>query len=466
MTMAFLLASRTARASFLRLPPHIRTSAYLQLQTQTSKRCLSATTPRRMSLTDVALSGPTLLLNTLHSTGLPWCAVLPLAAFFVRGVFLFYFSLVPSRRSAQIQANLLPVSSALVQLRALTRDQDRLRKVKNPLARNLLRNWRVAWARFSISNEMGGYFGARLTGNFVRSGVSLGVLLGMTEAVRKMCGRKEGLLSMVLSPAGMVWGGVGKVFGSGAAAAEAGKMGTAHDFAEQAGSAPSAPFVNDGTQLLSDAAGPSPWENFVNTLQAWAIPSFDPSLKTEGFEWCVDLTAPDPTFILPAVVSALFMSSILFGKKVGGKTRKTEPLGKGIRDLVALRQAQRPAPSAAIQQPTTASPNRLQEAIKDPLDPLSRLPAEAQAVLAKPPPKQVDFPILSTLSNWDRILLSCGILMFFALINLPAGAVLYLASSQILVRLQDRVVARKLPIRQPIRPCERGVRVRARREWD
>ncbi|KAI5209830.1 hypothetical protein E4T38_02260 [Aureobasidium subglaciale] len=45
---------------------------------------------------------------------------------------------------------------------------------------------------------------------------------------------------------------------------------------------------------------------------------FDPSMMTEGFSWCPDLTMADPTFTLPVIFSGTFFASIYFSPRIAG----------------------------------------------------------------------------------------------------------------------------------------------------
>lgn len=66
---------------------------------------------------------------------------------------------------------------------------------------------------------------------------------------------------------------------------------------------------------VEQAASVAP--NHANT------PWFDPTLMTEGFFWCPDLTTSDPTFILPIMFSSTFIASIYFAPRIAGAATST-----------------------------------------------------------------------------------------------------------------------------------------------
>ncbi|TKA75878.1 hypothetical protein B0A55_04858 [Friedmanniomyces simplex] len=52
---------------------------------------------------------------------------------------------------------------------------------------------------------------------------------------------------------------------------------------------------------------------------------FDPSMQTEGLSWCIDLTAPDSTFILPVVLWLSISANIIFRRTAGGSKTAASP---------------------------------------------------------------------------------------------------------------------------------------------
>lgn len=102
------------------------------------------------------------------------------------------------------------------------------------------------------------------------------VTIAASEAFRRMAGAREGLLRFLMAPVDWVLGW----------------------FRSSAPDAPAPSTAEAGN--LADSV--------------W----FDPTLTTEGFSWCSDLTAADPTLTLPILFSATFFYSIYFAPRIDG----------------------------------------------------------------------------------------------------------------------------------------------------
>lgn len=68
-----------------------------------------------------------------------------------------------------------------------------------------------------------------------------------------------------------------------------------------------------------NAVSASPAEAAVSTVADNVnSPWFDPSMMTEGFSWCQDLTVSDPTLVLPVMFSSVFFANFYFGPRIAG----------------------------------------------------------------------------------------------------------------------------------------------------
>ncbi|KAI7551502.1 hypothetical protein KC316_g14175 [Hortaea werneckii] len=157
--------------------------------------------------------------------------------------------------------------------------------------------------------------------------------------------------------------------------------------------------------------------------------SFDPSLQLEGLPWCLDLTLPDSSFILPTSLVLIMAAGIVF--KPGQSLSKP-----------------RSPPSAKPSAPTPPSPSPTQQ---QPLPPLYRL--------------------LPRITNLQRLQLSILFPFWLVALQFPAAIVLYIMSSSAITNLQRWWVYRKMMggggvgAAAGIQPCRRPLRLKVRKEW-
>ncbi|KAK4541217.1 hypothetical protein LTR36_008133 [Oleoguttula mirabilis] len=406
-----MLASRAARASLFHLPPPLRVATYHQ------SRAFSASAPRNFTLVDIAVAGPSALVDSLHNTGLPWYATLPTAAVLVRGVLVYYLSALPARRAARVQANLVPLASART-LHKLNdaNAQARLQKLP-PSLRPLSRMIRGYWFRSLELHKLGKLFGAP---RFHPRGIlNFGMLIAFTEAIRIKCGSREGLLPLVLSP--FEWVAMQTMPGQFPTVAPPEPSGLGEEQLQAATT-----VSEDGmTSIdLSQLRVAQPGHAHSAHL--------DPTLTDEGLFWCLDLTAPDPTFLLPTLLSLTMAANIIF-RPTAGKPKASSP-------------------AAATPRALTTS----EEQIASP---------EARKILQAPPAQGILSRYIGPMNFGQRIGLCISIVFFFAALKMPAAILLYFIPSMIMGGLQRMWLDRKVPITPPIQPCRRPLRFKVRKEW-
>ncbi|KAG9752627.1 hypothetical protein KCU75_g13132, partial [Aureobasidium melanogenum] len=128
---------------------------------------------------------------------------------------------------------------------------------------------------------------------------------------------------------------------------------------------------------------------------------FDPTLLTEGFSWCPDLTASDPTLILPVIFSSTFFASIYFAPRIQGTVT------------------------------TTGS--------------------KSESERAKP-------------TNAQRIMMTIATLSIIPALHMPAGLLLYFISNMVTNNLQSRWLTYTKPIYPAPTACKRPVRMQRHKE--
>ncbi|EMC97594.1 hypothetical protein BAUCODRAFT_68205 [Baudoinia panamericana UAMH 10762] len=287
--MASSASLGTLRTSILRLPPAIRAAAYRA----SLARSFSASTTRRFSVVDVCVAPPTFLLDSLHSLGLPWYAVIPTTAFAVRGLLLYYYVGRPNQKAAQVYSYLQPlVAARFAHRRETPEEKQKWRDWDPPLDRfrPVLYAINTSWWRSSETRRIAKQFNAapsRLKGL-----LNFGVLIAMTESLRMKSGSREGLLPLLVNS--VQWS---REFDS----LDMTFQPTLSQDEQLAARLEQARVVDEQGSITYDmtklAPAPDPEPAYAAYL--------DPSLHTEGLPWCPDLAMPDPTGILPAAMVAI-----------------------------------------------------------------------------------------------------------------------------------------------------------------
>ncbi|KAI6901160.1 hypothetical protein KC318_g8192 [Hortaea werneckii] len=426
--MATPLRTRALRPSLFHLPPALRVSAF---QATAAQRTFSSTSAP-FSLVDFAVTPPAYLLDLLHtSLGLPWYAVLPATALVVRSSLLYFLSARNDRRKEGLRANLFPVAAARVTRQLTSPEAEQKRRRTAPFLRpyfEAVNGWltrrnefRTLEKQFGISPFRGGWL------------VNFGVLIAVTEAVRMRCGSREGLLPLALHPFEKMreaLNGKSPTPSPGSAAASGEGAAAARGLSEDQLRAAMVTDANGNVTVdlaqLQHAA-----QDLPPAPTAYSA-SFDPSLQLEGLPWCLDLTLPDSSFILPTSLVLIIAAGIIFKPGQSFSKPRSPPSAK---------------PSAPNN--TTPSPSPTQQ---QPLTPPYRL--------------------LPRITNLQRLHLSILFPFWLVALQFPAAIVLYIASSSAIATLQRWWVYRKMmggggvgAAAGGIQPCRRPLRLKVRKEW-
>lgn len=399
-----MLASRAAhnaRASFLSLPPHLRLLSHQQ-----SSRSFSASPSSKIELSDLVAGPPLAILQGLHAAGIPWYAAIPAAAVLVRGIFGYYFAAAPNRRRQQIRNNLHPLLAAHVRLAAQKNPKDAKTGLEliasNPKSRRTLLPF---LSSFQFYRTNGPRFGAPLIA--MSSILNPILLMATSEAVRMLCGARQGILSAILTPFTMLGRFLApEHFPPGANPVDVIADAWVKKVEQQMHlKSLQENGANNGMDLeaLSGNVPPTA-EPLPSQLVNTSAPYFDPSLQTEGLSWCIDLTATDST--LPMLTGAAMLGSILLN----------------------------PQP------------------VSDP----SSLPSWT------PLPMKNAIRSYSTL-QYIGMAMSC--VWSSVLQNVPAAVVLYFFSSYVTGFVQKKWLDYSMPLRSAIQPCVRRTRVRSKKQF-
>jgi inner membrane protein COX18 len=400
-------ATCNARARFLSLPPHLR-----RLSHQQPSRYFSSSPSNKVQLADVFAGPPLYLLEGLHFVGLPWYAAIPLASVLIRGVVGYYLAAVPARRRQIIRSNLNPLIAARVRndmSYSLTGEGTSLAKfIPSPDLRKKV--W-PTWLLWTVSQQYGKKFGAPMLA--LSSFFNFLSLISTSEAVRMLCGAREGLLTTLLTP--FTW--LGRLFAPnyfppGVSAVDA--MANAYaDKVEQLRQARLQDVQEDGADkgIDLDALSGNVLQNpqpLPSQLVNADMSHFDPSLQTEGLAWCVDLTVADPYSVLPILTCAMMAGNVLLNPR---------PI---------------PAP--------TSLPNGL-----------AWLPVRF---------------FMQRYSFGQKFVLAIVCALGAGLREVPAAVNLYLLVSIVTGFVQRRLVNFNMPLRPAIKPCLRRTRVRSKKQFN
>ena len=283
--MSFRAVSPLHSRALLHLTPSFR----LRLH-QPNTRSFHATHPRRMPEILNPMNWPHELLVGLHSTGLTWATIIPLTALLVRlnvATFLTY----PARITVIRQLALKPI------LQGKFRAKEAAGKLKS-----LDRNTQKQVAR-ETTRQMNDRWGC-LDSNKLLPLLQLPVFVGFMETIRAIGGSPVGFFGaikqLVMPPRRHD-------------SAEAGPQVDATASPQAASSeATSLQAASSQGQLLPDATE-------ISASQPW----FEPSFALEGLSWCPDLTAPDPTGILPVAVPLMMLATIVNSLYGAGGLKKS-----------------------------------------------------------------------------------------------------------------------------------------------
>lgn len=428
----------------------------------------------------MAVAGPSAILNGLHNVlGLPWYVALPTSALIVRGIFVHYLVNKPNHRSAQLNTTLVTLAQARVPPGAL--------KFKSkPSVRDALKaSMAPVWEYRALRKRLG------IHSRYTRSLMGFGVLIAMAEAIRMKAGRREGLLSIILSPFEWIvtkgkemMGSVIKErsteFGNASTSANSNETVTASNpSSTQSDGAKTIldPLMRDGqkepstisapsdTTLLSSAGIDSTTDSILladesNALFQAPLRLPDPTLQTEGIPgWCIDLTQPDPTYILPMALFAFIVSNTIFRRRILSPPSPTTAAA-----MAKIKSAECLTRYQSLVEPEY----RLTLKTRAAQVPKSLNYESSKFVSSNSVPEAPSVPLLEKLgfpkiTNLGRIQIMGGAIFSILATQMPAAVLLYVVSNMAIAFLQRLWMDVKLPIPPPIMACKRPVKYPAQR---
>lgn len=240
------------------------------------------------TVADVASSlatGPYLFMTTLHQLGLPWWAVFPASALAIRTLVILPLFQIPFRKALSRRVLLTPMIQARVNL--IRTQQKKLAQSQGSRS-SLLQSLTDTRMRAKVASKLGDRYGA-VPRPILTKIASFVVLIIAAEAIRRLCGLKEGLLALIMDSFANAIG-----------------FDTIDGHDEEAAS--------------SEVVTPHEDDRESEVYDKW----YEPSLKTGGIPtWCPDLTSPDPTLILPVLFAATFAASIFFAPRAAQRRSLT-----------------------------------------------------------------------------------------------------------------------------------------------
>ncbi len=371
------------------------------------------------TLVHYAVAGPTAIIDAVHGLGIPYYAAIPATAVLVRGTFVYLISTRPARQHQQLMTNVAPLAQARAKMKLFFIDVNERRSNANQPTGDALRS-RTRWRRFLALRRSTSEINKALRSGGLMSGITrfrhsfnFLVLLSFAEAIRLKCGRPEGLLGLFLRPVERAGSTIDPRHFEGGTTADpaeilAAKLEANMEAIRQAQLAQ----VHGGSEVEFSQAYIEPTaSHVVATPDRLGItevakldtssPYFDPALTNEGLSWCTDLTLADPTMTLPKIALMTFVTTSLLRPSTG----KQKPDAEGK--------------SSWYQRPTVTTGLRT------------------------------------------------AFYGVFALVatTMPSAILLYLIPSVAIGWMQERYLDFRYPVRPPIQPCTRPIRLRATQEW-
>ncbi|KAF2722324.1 hypothetical protein K431DRAFT_284015 [Polychaeton citri CBS 116435] len=402
---------RTVTATALRSrlftpPPTLRTAAY----SRTFSASSSCRSGNEGAIFESVLSRDMLsnqiILDTLHNSGLPWAAAIPVTAILVRMVILHW--------PAKNQQKLNNVSRRLIPLLRARGDLHAAEGKKQNSGRGReysKRESRIAFMiRNAIKTPMRSIIYDVKSRRQLRQVLGLpryqwygllnfGVLVYFSEVLRVKCGMSAGLISTGLSPIYKVWAWLR--YGGSPPVSDAFVTTTT-------AAAPASPISNTFNEII-DGTPFLPSADVIKAPDSISTASLsDPSMHLEGLPWITDLAISDPTFILPMMMSASMMLPVILEARANTSQKRTTALT------------------------SSAMENK---------------------------GKWVD------LNFFQRIRISIGFLMFFISMNWPSGVVLYVATSMAAGAFHRGLLKRMIAPPPLISPCKRPIRSKIKSRW-
>jgi len=224
------------------------------------RRAFHASAPRQDPVLDAILYLPNEMMNLIH-TGVPWYAAIPLTAFITRAMLVTTAGAWARALTARY-VGLHPLRQAL----AFQKRDEILRKgnFRDPKQAMLMVKQEVRHEVEKLDKR----WKVTLAGQISWTFAQIPIFFTMAETIRQKCGAEDGLLAMGFSAIRI---------GDRAVGSDTTTLGHV-------------PFTTGDASTLSS--------------------NFEPSLANEGMLWFPDLLLPDPTGLLPFVVSGLMFANI------------------------------------------------------------------------------------------------------------------------------------------------------------
>ncbi|GAB7344866.1 hypothetical protein MBLNU457_3310t1 [Dothideomycetes sp. NU457] len=343
-------------------------------------------------------------MTTLHSIGLPWWGVLPVSAFLVRTFIVLPFFQIPRRRDIAKMMLLQPLLEARMSLwtRLTLKNyahagwwafRYELFKQRIWYGRYLADYWKI---KHRIIKRFGGFI----------------VLALMSEALRRLCGVREGLVSLFFKPWGHLLSTLDQYHTDAMKAIFrkldellGGKLSETEEFRK---------WLEEQKEKAEDKTEE---ESAMERRMKW----FEPSLETEGPFFCRDLTKRDETMVLPTLFVGSYFASILFAPRADASKPKHTPSWnqKSPDELILLGEDEK------------KSKDKKSEGEKG---------------------------LFEGLTNLQRIFLTFSVFLTLPALQMPSALLMYFISSIGIGALQTRMLARAIPIRFAPGACRRPVR--------
>ncbi|KAF2635973.1 hypothetical protein P280DRAFT_473393 [Massarina eburnea CBS 473.64] len=269
-----MLTTRLPRPSARQLLARSPLPSSHNAQTLPLRRAFHATAPRKDAVLDAILYLPYEMMTMIH-THVPWYATLPLSAFIVRGMLVTCAG--SWARSLQARyIGLHPLRQAMAQQKR--REIQAKGGFETPKAAKLAIRREIRKITSAFDKRWNCTVGKQLGWTVVQ----IPLFFTMAEVIRKMCNARDGLLGLSLTGLGLKE-----------------KASTTHGV---------------------DLGPPNLW--------------FEPSLANEGMLWFPDLLVPDPTGVLPFVVSGLMFTNVYFSRNGPSHMDNMPTFSKFIRRLL------------------------------------------------------------------------------------------------------------------------------------
>ncbi|KAI4720333.1 hypothetical protein E4T48_03431 [Aureobasidium sp. EXF-10727] len=266
---------------------------------------------------------PVACLDSLHSIGLPWFAAIPLSAVLIRTLVIYPLFQTSLREKLVTRAQLQPLVDANMSMAKRRLYRRTTKDTQNSMIHKLnlvINSWRI---RSDVQKAMD----SRRMYWFPNRLMMFMTTIVVSDGLRRMMGAREGLLKFVLGPLDwtLSWLVPSPLQKPSPGEAEVSPTSPVPDPVTNIGldnvDDPSPTGVSHGmsaTETAQDATSGLAQEASTAVTDHLNSVWFDPTLLTEGFSWCPDLTASDPTLVLPFIFSSTFFASIYFAPRIQG----------------------------------------------------------------------------------------------------------------------------------------------------